>query len=171
VEVPETKPPFVMLENMSSRCGPQPNHGLHVISLAEKALKLGRGHNSDVRIADVSISRCHATVHFHKGKFILEDNNSKFGTLVAMKKPRHLESGNTLSIQSGRTVLSLTVQPPESDRPPLQLPDSTAQDERALRLSLLTRHSVRRAETESWTGPGVPLHDAPEDGQPNEESL
>ena len=32
--------------------------GLHVISLAEnKLLKLGRGHESDVRIADVSISR------------------------------------------------------------------------------------------------------------------
>ena len=35
-----------------------------MISLQEKKqLKLGRGHESDVRFADVSISRWHATIH------------------------------------------------------------------------------------------------------------
>ena len=62
-------------------------------SNASEVLKLGRGHESDVRIADVSISRCHATIRFQNGQFLLEDNKSKFGTLVAMKKPRQLEMG------------------------------------------------------------------------------
>merc|ERR1719203_1299485 len=108
VEVPWTQPPFIVLENMVRDSQQHATRGLHVISLAEKALKLGRGHESDVRIADVSISRCHATISFVRGQFILEDNNSKFGTLVVMKKPRQLQSTNPISIQMGRSVLSLS---------------------------------------------------------------
>lgn len=111
VEVPQTKAPFIVLENMVRDSQQHTSRGLHVISLADnKLLKLGRGHESDIRIADVSISRCHATVRFQRGHFILEDNNSKFGTLVAMRKPRALEAGSGLSIQMGRSVLSLTLQ-------------------------------------------------------------
>lgn len=146
VEVPQTEPPFIVLENMVRDSQQHTGRGLHVISLAnDKLLKLGRGHESDVRIADVSISRCHATVRFHRGQFVLEDNSSKFGTLVAMKKPRTLDAGFAISIQVGRTVLSLSLQSrpdavSEGANPLLQqMPDSSAQDERALRLSLLTR--------------------------------
>jgi len=130
-----------------------------VISLADnKLLKLGRGHESDVRIADVSISRCHATIRFLRGQFVLEDHNSKFGTLIAMKKPRALEVSSSISIQVGRTVLSLTLQ--HNNQPcaegGLELPPrlgqqrspSNAQEERALRISLLTRGSVASTEDE-----------------------
>lgn len=146
VEVPQTQPPFVVLENMVRDSQQHTSRGLHVISLAEKPLKLGRGHESDVRIADVSISRCHATISFNRGAFTLEDNNSKFGTLVVMKKPRQLDANSPISIQMGRTVLSLSLQsPPDlgtNSTPTLnQLPGSNAQDERNLRLSLLTRSS------------------------------
>eukprot|EP00425_Heterocapsa_triquetra_P038213 CAMPEP_0195073094 /NCGR_PEP_ID=MMETSP0448-20130528/16508_1 /TAXON_ID=66468 /ORGANISM="Heterocapsa triquestra, Strain CCMP 448" /LENGTH=422 /DNA_ID=CAMNT_0040105163 /DNA_START=37 /DNA_END=1305 /DNA_ORIENTATION=+ len=165
VEVPRTQPPFIVLENMVRDSHQHASRGLHVISLAEKVLKLGRGHESDVRIADVSISRCHAMIRFNRGHFVLEDNNSKFGTLVAMKKPKLLESGAPVSIQMGRTVLSLSVQlgAGSNTAPLLQLPGSSAQDERALRLSLLTRSSSRAVEGEAangggsdWTRPGVP---------------
>jgi len=147
VEVPWTQPPFIVLENMVRDSQQHATKGLHVISLAEKVLKLGRGHESDVRIADVSISRCHATIRFHRGSFLLEDNNSKFGTLVAMKKPRLLENGVAISIQSGRTVLNLSAQADVTEGamgvPPLgqMAGNSNAQDERALRLSLFTRGS------------------------------
>jgi len=141
VEVPRTQPPFIVLENMVRDSQQHASRGLHVISLAEKVLKLGRGHESDVRIADVSISRCHAMIRFQRGTFVLEDNKSKFGTLVAMKKPKLLEPGGPVSIQMGRTVLSLMAQtdPVCLGSPPLSQPGSSAQDERALRLSLLTR--------------------------------
>lgn len=149
VEVPRTTPPFIVLENMVRDSQQHTTRGLHVLSLAEnKLLKLGRGHESDVRIADVSISRCHATIRFHRGQFVLEDHNSKFGTLVAMKKPRALDIGNTISIQAGRTVLSLSLQSSSLDVGPAgsfplsaHMPCSNPQDERALRLSLLTRSS------------------------------
>jgi pSer/pThr/pTyr-binding forkhead associated (FHA) protein len=51
-------------------------------------IKVGRGHDAHVRITDISVSRCHA--YFKKttkGDFVLEDNSSKFGTLVQMRKP------------------------------------------------------------------------------------
>lgn len=144
VEVPSTQAPFIVLENMVRDAQQHTTRGLHVISLAEKVLKLGRGHESDVRIADVSISRCHAIIRFSQGQFLLEDNNSKFGTLVAMKKPRQLEPDVSISIQMGRTVLTLCAQQEAGQGGPAslwnQLPTGgSAQDERALRLSFLNR--------------------------------
>ena len=49
---------------------------------------MGRGHESEVRVCDISVSRCHALLKYkpQKGMFHLEDNLSKFGTLVIPKK-------------------------------------------------------------------------------------
>ncbi|CAE8635809.1 unnamed protein product [Polarella glacialis] len=150
VEVPQTTPPFIVLENLVRDSQQHATRGLHVISLGEKVLKLGRGHESDVRIADVSISRCHAMIRFQRGHFVLEDNDSKFGTLVAMKKPRLLEPGKTVSIQMGRTVICLQVQPDHGfvGSPPLLSLPSSSHNERALRLALLTRGSTQRADVD-----------------------
>jgi len=110
VELPKTQPPFIVLERDSNR---PDSKGAHVISLAEKKLlKLGRGHESDVRFADVSISRWHADIHFNDSKsngksigaFVLSDRDSKFGTLVAMKAPVPCEEA-ALTFQAGRSLL------------------------------------------------------------------
>lgn len=53
----------------------------------------GRGHESDLRIADVSISRLHAVIRYQDGAFCLQDHNSKFGTLVALRKATMVEQG------------------------------------------------------------------------------
>jgi len=156
VEVPRTKAPFIALENMVRDSQQHSTRGLHVISLADnKLLKLGRGHESDVRIADVSISRCHATIRFHRGQFVLEDHNSKFGTLIAMKKPRRLEASSAISIQVGRTVLQLSLLP--TSQPVVDgsfdlashfgaQRASNAEEERALRISFLTRGNSAGAQ-------------------------
>jgi pSer/pThr/pTyr-binding forkhead associated (FHA) protein len=109
-----------VLENLVRESQQHNNRGLHVISLAEKKLlKLGRGHESDVRIADVSISRCHATIRYstsaNGGNFILEDHSSKFGTLVVIKKPKQMDVGSAMSVQVGRTVLQMSVLQNEAD--------------------------------------------------------
>jgi hypothetical protein len=114
VEVPKTNGPFVVLESMMRDTQQILGRGLHVLSLADgKRVTMGRGHDNDVRVQDVSTSRCHAMIRFSDGKFILEDNNSKFGTLVSMKKPRLLDVGQSLSIQAGRTVLSISAALPQ----------------------------------------------------------
>ncbi|OII77365.1 zinc finger C3HC4 FHA domain-containing protein [Cryptosporidium andersoni] len=104
VKVPYTKPPFIVLENLYGNA----HRGVHVISMAEKKdLKLGRGHESDVRISDVSISRYHATIRYTNENFILEDHGSKFGTLVSIRKAQTIENNRNLSLQVGRTVVNL----------------------------------------------------------------
>lgn len=94
VEIPKPPPPYVMLEVLSrdkNQC-----KGIHVITLSNKPIiKLGRGHDSDIRITDISVSRCHAILRFEKGNFFLEDHNSKFGTLVLMKKQLVLNAENS----------------------------------------------------------------------------
>jgi pSer/pThr/pTyr-binding forkhead associated (FHA) protein len=54
-------------------------------------IKVGRGHDSQVRVTDISVSRFHAL--FRKsfmGDFVVEDNSSKFGTLVLVRRPMQL---------------------------------------------------------------------------------
>jgi hypothetical protein len=123
VPMPETRAPYIVLENMMRQEGDQSggpaSRGIFVISLAgKKMLKLGRGHESDVRIADVSISRWHATVSFtDNGQFIIEDHGSKFGTLVSMRRPRVVDptcsdpAKARLCVQAGRTLLKFNYPP------------------------------------------------------------
>jgi pSer/pThr/pTyr-binding forkhead associated (FHA) protein len=66
----------------------------------KKVFKLGRGHESDVRVSDISVSRCHALVKYNEqnGRFYLEDNLSKFGTLVLAKGEIELEPEMTKAV-------------------------------------------------------------------------
>jgi pSer/pThr/pTyr-binding forkhead associated (FHA) protein len=50
--------------------------------------KIGRGHDVDVRITDISVSRLHALIKkTKKGYFYIQDNHSKFGSLALVKNP------------------------------------------------------------------------------------
>ena len=60
---------------------------VHLIApnMSMKSFKLGRGHDSDLRINDISVSRCHAVIKFKNNGFYLADNMSKFGTLILIR--------------------------------------------------------------------------------------
>jgi len=64
---------------------------IHIMSVpdqegAKSEFKIGRGHESEVRINDISVSRCHAMIKYNAGEgFFIEDNQSKFGTIVLLK--------------------------------------------------------------------------------------
>lgn len=65
--------------------------------ISTEEIKMGRGHDADVRVTDISVSRVHAYIRkSHKGYYYLEDNNSKFGTLAMVKSPvlMHFEGNN-----------------------------------------------------------------------------
>lgn len=70
---------------------------------------MGRGHESEVRVNDISVSRCHAIIKYKPDGFYIEDNRSKFGTLVLLKEPFTLRPEYTSAVQVGRTVISFTV--------------------------------------------------------------
>jgi len=84
---------------------------IHLIRPNDKkdSFKLGRGHESDLRINDISVSRCHAIIKFKDGRFYLEDNLSKFGTLVLVKNRTPLIPLFNKAVQIGRTVINFSV--------------------------------------------------------------
>lgn len=66
---------------------------VHIIRFnSKKKVSLGRGHDSNVRIPDISISRLHCAFRLIKKKEIwLVDLDSKFGTTVLFEKPMKLK--------------------------------------------------------------------------------
>lgn len=79
---------------------------IHVLNLGKKdIIKLGRGHESNIRISDISVSRCHALIKVVDKKFYIEDNNAKFGTLLGFSEPICITEPTC--VQVGRTVLTL----------------------------------------------------------------
>lgn len=108
-ELPDIEPPFIVLEPRSIHKDKRP--GFHIMSLADgKVMKLGRGRDNDVRITDMSLSRCHAKIRFEEGHFYLQDDNSKFGTLLQLTRRHRLESSCPITVQVGRTVLSFAME-------------------------------------------------------------
>jgi hypothetical protein len=103
--LPEVEPPFAVLEDVTHA-----RSCLYVLPLrGDKALRIGRSSGLDVVVEDVTISRFHAAIRYQDGVFMLEDCGSKFGTSVAMREPRCVVPGdNTVTIQNGRTVFTLT---------------------------------------------------------------
>ncbi len=72
------------------------------------SIKVGRGHDSHVRITDISVSRCHAYLKKSlRGDFYVEDNGSKFGTLVLVRKPYMMVKEEVNYFQLGRTQLEV----------------------------------------------------------------
>lgn len=83
--------PYIILESLdieknSSRI-------IHTVMINEQKNKfsLGRGHESDLRINDISVSRLHAHLEYKDGSFVLVDCRSKFGTLALHKGNIQLE--------------------------------------------------------------------------------
>jgi hypothetical protein len=108
VEVPQPDGPFVVLEKLAKSKSGNSGAGILVAAVTEdKPLTFGRSHDVGFRVDDISISRFHAQISFREGKFFLEDNNSRFGTLVCMRRPYELSPGEAVSIQTGSTILSL----------------------------------------------------------------
>lgn len=102
----DDKTPYIILESLNSE--KNSSRTIHIVTVkGEKTIfQLGRGHESDLRINDISVSRRHAALEYREDGFYVVDYASKFGTLV-------LESGNVeitedalQTIQVGRTVIT-----------------------------------------------------------------
>jgi len=109
VDYERPKGSYLVLESLNQE--KNTSRIVHIIkpSAVKDTFKMGRGHESDLRINDISVSRCHALVKFKDGRFLLEDNVSKFGTLVLIKKRTPLYPGFNKAVQIGRTVINFSV--------------------------------------------------------------
>jgi len=82
------------------------------------SIKLGRGHESDIRISDISVSRVHCTLKQEEGRYYISDEKSKFGTLVKMQEALNLTQDSELTLQAGRTILRIEVRQDNYTRKP-----------------------------------------------------
>ena len=85
---------------------------VHVISMGDRSyIRVGRGHDADIRVTDISVSRYHAKINRNDaGDYFVEDNKSKFGTLVQVRKPYLLEKNKNNYLQMGRSMLQVYVE-------------------------------------------------------------
>jgi hypothetical protein len=89
------------------------SRGVHLISMKPNStVKFGRGHESDVRISDISVSRLHAQLSYDGSQFYLKDNSSKFGSLLQVAGSLDVNLGQTFVLQIGRTVITFSTNGP-----------------------------------------------------------
>lgn len=79
-----------------------------IVPTDHEPIRLGRGHQCDLRVSDISISRVHALLKYKDGKFLLFDNESKFGTLILLNKSYEIQNDKA-AIQIGRTVFTFVM--------------------------------------------------------------
>jgi hypothetical protein len=95
------------------RSGVKSSRLLHVISLENrKVLKFGRSHDCDLKFKDISVSRSHALVNIKSSGLFLQDLNSKFGTVVRLRKNLIIDQDFPLKLQIGRTLLKFSINRP-----------------------------------------------------------
>ena len=75
---------FVVLESVKS--DKQKTKNIHMISFDNKTfVNIGRATECELCLDDTSVSRYHCIIHKDDGNLFLEDNNSKYGTLVLIQ--------------------------------------------------------------------------------------
>jgi len=73
---------YLVLESLNQTKDNCNYKSIHVVKITEgERILLGRGHDCDIRINDISVSRKHSVLEFSEGNVLLKDLYSKFGTL------------------------------------------------------------------------------------------
>lgn len=102
--------PFQKYLILEGQCGIWTKN-VYIINLdvRRSEYKIGRGHESDIRVSDISVSRLHAIIKREHNELILVDWNAKFGTLVWVKKPICLNKYTNIHLQVGRSLLKFSM--------------------------------------------------------------
>ena len=75
---------FIVFESM--KADKNKNKYIYIISLDNRgSINIGRSSECELSIPELSISRFHAIIHKRKGELFIEDNKSKFGTLILVQ--------------------------------------------------------------------------------------
>ena len=105
---------FIIFESM--RADKLKTKFIHILSFDNKnQIALGRANDCDLSFPELSVSRYHCFIHKDINKLYLEDNNSKFGTLVLLQNPNILMIDNSpLRLQKKRVYLKIKLLIPSS---------------------------------------------------------
>ena len=59
IDIEKPQGPYIILENISTNTA----KSVHVLGMKNRSIvRIGRGHDSEVRISDISVSRLHAII-------------------------------------------------------------------------------------------------------------
>ena len=102
----DTSTPYIILESLNSEKNSSRTIHTVVIKNDKRSFQLGRGHDSDLRINDISVSRKHASIEYREDGFYVVDYQSKFGTLVLLSDWIKITEDSHKTVQIGRTVVT-----------------------------------------------------------------
>lgn len=85
---------------------------IHIITLEEnQKTVMGRGHDADIRVNDISVSRLHGSITLMPGnKILLKDLGSKFGTLALLQNDFTVIE-KKVCLQIGRSYMEVRAVP------------------------------------------------------------
>ena len=101
---------YIILESLNQIKDHCNIKSIHIISfINEENILIGRGHDCDVRIRDISVSRYHCKLRYNKNNnsLLIKDLKSKFGTLVLIKTAFEIKEPNKFQI--GRTYIKTSL--------------------------------------------------------------
>lgn len=105
VDIPKPEKPYIVLEIMKKKNKDEGKIFKFITFKQKNRINIGRKKDVDVKVSeDISVSRIHATLKYREEtrEFILEDNKSKFGTLVLAKNGLNLRPHHFgISVQVG----------------------------------------------------------------------
>ena len=101
---------FIVLESM--KVDKEKVKYIHLISFDDKfTINIGRANECDLSIAELSVSRYHCMIHKEDGELFLEDNSSKFGTLILVQNNNLIMNDLVpLRLQINKTYVKLKIQ-------------------------------------------------------------
>lgn len=99
--------PYMIIEKTSSDQNVPSTMNI-IVPNGTDVVKMGRGHQCDLRISDISVSRIHTHIKFENDQFLAYDNDSKFGTLILLVNEYPVKTEKA-AIQIGRTVFTFVL--------------------------------------------------------------
>ena len=97
---------YISFENLT--LDKQKNKFIYVINLDKKKdIRIGRGHEANIILSDISVSRVHCLLNVYNKNVYLQDNEAKYGTLVLVQTPRlNIIDNIDLNLQIGRSFIN-----------------------------------------------------------------
>ncbi|EAR85128.1 FHA domain protein (macronuclear) [Tetrahymena thermophila SB210] len=106
---PEDGSPYLILEAYTG--SKLQSFGVYILKLSGKNhFTIGRAHDADIRVSDISVSRQHAQLTYDSEthQLYIKDRESKFGSLVMMRDDLEITQDlDRIQIQNGRTLLEI----------------------------------------------------------------
>ena len=112
--------PYMIIEKTSTDINVPSTMNI-IVPNGNELIKMGRGHQCDLRISDISVSRIHTHIKFENDQFLAYDNDSKFGTLIFLDEPYPVRTEKA-AIQIGRTVFTFVLKTGIPETQNVQIP-------------------------------------------------